>query len=60
MAGTDAVLLQESRLLALERENAELRGAIAQVLGHPGRTGCRPLGTQSWDEGGEDAQATSV
>uniref|UniRef100_A0A8B9E3X4 RAS protein activator like 3 n=1 Tax=Anser cygnoides TaxID=8845 RepID=A0A8B9E3X4_ANSCY len=50
----------ESRLLALERENAELRGAIAQVLGHPGRTGCRPLGTQSWDEGGEDAQATSV
>ncbi|XP_035427779.1 RAS protein activator like-3 isoform X12 [Cygnus atratus] len=50
----------ESRLLALERENAELRGAIAQVLGHPGRTGCRPPGTQSWDEGGEDAQATSV
>ncbi|KAM9264028.1 RAS protein activator like-3 [Morus bassanus] len=49
----------ERRLLALEREQAELRGAIAQALGHPGRTGRRML-AQGWDESGDDAQATSV
>ncbi|XP_075581297.1 RAS protein activator like-3 [Pelecanus crispus] len=49
----------ERRLSALEREQAELRGAIAQALGHPGRTGRRML-AQGWDESGDDAQATSV
>ncbi|KAM7079791.1 RAS protein activator like-3, partial [Ciconia maguari] len=49
----------ERRLSALEREQAELRGAIAQALGHPGRTGHRLL-ARGWDESGDDAQATSV
>ncbi|XP_028942114.1 RAS protein activator like-3, partial [Antrostomus carolinensis] len=49
----------ERRLLALEREQAELRGAITQALGHPRRTGCR-LPARGWDESGDDAQATSV
>ncbi|XP_064355399.1 RAS protein activator like-3 [Dromaius novaehollandiae] len=48
----------ENRLLALEREHEELRGAIAQLRGHPGRTARRAL--LSWDENGDDAQATSV
>ncbi|XP_032060906.1 RAS protein activator like-3 [Aythya fuligula] len=50
----------ESRISALERDHTELRAAIAQLRGHPGRTGHRAPGTPSWDEGGEDAQATSV
>ncbi|XP_067170737.1 RAS protein activator like-3 [Apteryx mantelli] len=49
----------ESRLSALEREHGELRGAIAQLLGHPGRTARRALAL-SRDENGDDAQATSV
>ncbi|XP_068277861.1 RAS protein activator like-3 [Nyctibius grandis] len=49
----------ERRLSALEREQAELRGAIAQALGHPGRTG-RRMAARGWDESGDDAQATSV
>ncbi|KAM6188679.1 RAS protein activator like-3 [Sarcoramphus papa] len=49
----------ERRLSALEREQAELRGAIAQALGHPGRMGRRML-ARGWDESGDDAQATSV
>ncbi|KAM6037603.1 RAS protein activator like-3 isoform 1-T1 [Theristicus caerulescens] len=49
----------ERRLSALEREQAELRGAVAQALGHPGRTGRRML-ARGWDESGDDAQATSV
>ncbi|KAK4805913.1 hypothetical protein QYF61_021477 [Mycteria americana] len=49
----------ERRLSALEREQAELRGAIAQALGHPGRMGHRML-ARGWDESGDDAQATSV
>ncbi|XP_009465937.1 PREDICTED: LOW QUALITY PROTEIN: RAS protein activator like-3 [Nipponia nippon] len=49
----------ERRLSALEREQAELRGAIAQALGHPGRTG-RRMPARGWDESGDDAQATSV
>ncbi|XP_009883862.1 PREDICTED: RAS protein activator like-3 [Charadrius vociferus] len=57
--GTDTVPSQERRLSALEREQAELRGAIAQALGHPRRTG-RRMSAQGWDESGDDAQATSV
>lgn len=57
--GTDAVPSQERRLSALEREQAELRGAIAQALGHPGRMG-RRMPARGWDESGDDAQATSV
>lgn len=57
--GADAVPSQERRLSALEREQAELRAAIAQALGHPGRTGRRVL-ARGWDESGDDAQATSV
>ena len=57
--GADAVPSQERRLSALEREQAELRGAIAQALGHPGRTGRRML-ARGRDESGDDAQATSV
>ncbi|XP_074710930.1 RAS protein activator like-3 isoform X1 [Strix uralensis] len=49
----------ENRLSVLEREQAELRGAIAQALGHPGRTG-RRMPARGWDESGDDAQATSV
>ncbi|XP_014815584.1 PREDICTED: RAS protein activator like-3 [Calidris pugnax] len=49
----------ERRLSALEREQAELRGAMAQTLGHPGRTGRRMV-ARGWDESGDDAQATSV
>lgn len=43
--------------MALEREHSELRDAIARLLRHPGRMGRRP---QSWDEGGDEGQATSV
>ncbi|KAM6038309.1 RAS protein activator like-3 [Chlamydotis macqueenii] len=49
----------ERRLSALQREQAELRGAIAQAPGHPGRTGHRVL-ARGWAESGDDAQATSV
>ncbi|XP_062454408.1 RAS protein activator like-3 [Rhea pennata] len=49
----------ESRLSALEREHGELRSAIAQLLGHPGRTARRSL-VPSRAENGDDAQATSV
>ncbi|XP_055555935.1 RAS protein activator like-3 isoform X1 [Falco cherrug] len=49
----------ERRLAVLERDQAELRGAIAHVLGTPGRTG-RWVLTRGWDESGDDAQATSV
>ncbi|KAM6330450.1 RAS protein activator like-3 [Alca torda] len=49
----------EGRLSALEREQAELRAAMAHALGHPGRTGRRML-ARGWDENGDDAQATSV
>ncbi|XP_019467397.1 RAS protein activator like-3 isoform X3 [Meleagris gallopavo] len=49
----------ESRLVALEREHSELRDAITRLLGHPGRMGRRPP-AQSWDEGGDEGQATSV
>lgn len=58
--GADAVPSQESRISALERDHGELHAAVAQLRGRPGRTGQRPPGTPSWDEGGEDAQATSV
>ncbi|PKU29303.1 ras protein activator like-3 [Limosa lapponica baueri] len=57
--GSDGVSSQERRLSALEREQAELRGAITQALGHPGRTG-RQMVARGWDESGDDAQATSV
>ncbi|XP_035757438.1 disabled homolog 2-interacting protein-like, partial [Egretta garzetta] len=50
---------EERRLSVLEREQAELRGAIAQALGHPGRPGRRMV-ARGWDESGDDAQATSV
>ncbi|XP_074021233.1 RAS protein activator like-3 [Numenius arquata] len=56
---SDGVPSQEKRLSALEREQAELRGAITQALGHPGRTG-RRMAARGWDESGDDAQATSV
>ncbi|XP_029887371.1 RAS protein activator like-3 isoform X1 [Aquila chrysaetos chrysaetos] len=49
----------ERRLSALEKEQTELRDAIAQALGHPGRTG-RRVPARGWDESGDDAQATSV
>ncbi|KAM9610904.1 RAS protein activator like-3 isoform 2-T2 [Morphnus guianensis] len=49
----------ERRLSALEKEQAELRDAIAQALGRPGRTG-RRTPARGWDESGDDSQATSV
>ncbi|XP_065610032.1 RAS protein activator like-3 isoform X1 [Cyrtonyx montezumae] len=49
----------ESRLVALEREHSELRDVITRLLGHPGRMGRRPP-ARSWDEGGDEGQATSV
>ncbi|OXB53132.1 hypothetical protein ASZ78_002834, partial [Callipepla squamata] len=49
----------ESRLAALEREHSELRDVITRLLGHPRRMGRRPP-AQSWDEGGDEGQATSV
>ncbi|XP_069653666.1 RAS protein activator like-3 [Haliaeetus albicilla] len=49
----------ERRLSALEKEQTELRDAIAQALGHPGRTG-RRMPARGWDESGDDSQATSV
>ncbi|XP_075302067.1 RAS protein activator like-3 isoform X3 [Opisthocomus hoazin] len=49
----------QRRLSALERDQAELRGAVAQALGHPGRTG-HWMPARGWDESGDDAQATSV
>ncbi|XP_069737660.1 RAS protein activator like-3 [Phaenicophaeus curvirostris] len=49
----------ERRLSALEKEQLELRGTITQALGLPGRRGRRPP-AQGWDDGGDDAQATSV
>ncbi|KAM6394810.1 RAS protein activator like-3 [Rhynochetos jubatus] len=49
----------ERRLSALEREQVELRSAIAQALGHPGWPG-RRLPARGWDESVDDAQATSV
>ncbi|XP_049666317.1 RAS protein activator like-3 isoform X2 [Accipiter gentilis] len=49
----------ERRLSALEKEQTELRDAIAQALGHPGRTG-RWMAARGWDESGDDSQATSV
>jgi len=57
--GADAVPSQQRRLSALERDQAELRGAVAQALGHPGRTG-HWMPARGWDESGDDAQATSV
>ncbi|XP_027564595.1 RAS protein activator like-3-like, partial [Neopelma chrysocephalum] len=49
----------ERRLSALEREQSELSGILAQALGPPGRT--RPRGpARGWDESRDEAQATSV
>lgn len=57
--GADTVPSQERRLSALEKEQTELRDAITQALGHPGRTG-RRMPARGWDESGDDSQATSV